>query len=114
MSWNAVALGAMAAIGLSLVAFIAVSIAGLDGNAGAIVLLLIQYVSLLVGGYVAGRLTRSNAELTGGMTGVSVFAFTSLLNALGGTDTVVPLLLLLGVIAAIVGTAGAVLAKTTG
>lgn len=108
--WGAVAIGAMAGLVVALLAFIFLVVSGLVApDRGEIIFLFLQFLSLVVAGYVAGRLSDS-AEVHGGLAAL-LSAFVSGLISL--TSTQVPLagLITLTLVAAVLGTAGGVLAR---
>jgi putative membrane protein (TIGR04086 family) len=108
--WGAIAVGAMAGVVFALLAFIFLGISGIvTRNRGEIVLLFLQFLSLVVAGYVAGRLAES-AEIHGGLAGllgalvIGIISLTSTQVSLTGIIT-------LSVVAAVLGSAGGVLAR---
>jgi hypothetical protein len=108
--WGAVAIGAMAGLVVALLAFIFLVVSGLVApDRGEIIFLFLQFLSLVVAGYVAGRLSDS-AEVHGGLAAL-LSAFLSGLISL--TSTQVPLagIITLTLVAAVLGTAGGVLAR---
>lgn len=108
--WGVVAIGAMAGLVVALLAFIFLGISGIVApDRGEIFLLFIQFLSLVVAGYVAGRLSDA-AEIHGGLAAL-LSAFVSGLISL--TSTQVPLagIITLTLVAAILGSAGGVLAR---
>ena len=108
--WGAVAIGAMAGLVVALLAFIFLGISGLVApGRGEILLLFIQFLSLVVAGYVAGRLSDA-AEVHGGLAGL-LSAFVS--GIISVTSSSVPLagIITLTVVAAVLGSAGGVLAR---
>ncbi len=65
--WGAVAIGAMAGLVVALLAFIFLGVTGLIApGRGDIILLFIQFLSLVVAGYVGGRLSDA-PEVHGGL-----------------------------------------------
>ncbi len=108
--WGAIAVGAMAGLVVALVAFILLAVSGLVApDRGEILLLFIQFLALVVAGYVAGRLSDS-PEVHGGLAAL-LSAFVSGLISL--TSTQVPLvgIITLTLVAAVLGSAGGVLAR---
>lgn len=108
--WGAVAIGAMAGLVVALLAFILLGISGLVApDRGEILLLFIQFLSLVVAGYVAGRLTDA-AEIHGGLAALLSALVSGLISV---TSTQVPLagIITLTLVAAILGSAGGVLAR---
>lgn len=108
--WGAVAVGAMAGTVVALLSFIFLGIAGLvSPERGEIFLLFLEFLALVVAGYVAGRLSDS-AELHGGLAGLLTALLTGLISLVSAQ---VPLLGLvtLTIVAAALGSAGGVLAR---
>ncbi len=100
----------MAGLVVALLAFILLGISGLvSPDRGEILLLFIQFLSLVIAGYVAGRLT-DNAEIHGGIAAL-ISAFVSGLISI--TSTQVPLagIITLTLVAVVLGSAGGVLAR---
>ena len=108
--WGAVAIGAMAGLVVALLAFILLGISGLVApDRGEILLLFIQFLSLVVAGYVAGRLVDS-AEVNGGLAAL-LSAFVSGLISITSTEVPFAGIITLTLVAAILGSAGGVLAR---
>jgi hypothetical protein len=108
--WGAVAIGAMAGLVLSLLTFIFLGVTGLVApGRGDIFLLFNQFLSLVVAGYVGGRLSDA-PELHGGLSAL-VGALVSGLISLSSSDAGWPGIVTLTVVAAVLGTAGGVLAR---
>lgn len=108
--WGAVAIGAMAGLVLALLAFIFLRVTGfVSAGSGDIVLLFIQFLALVVAGYVGGRLSDS-PELHGGLASLLAALVTGLIS---NTNSRVSLLglITLTLIAAVLGSAGGVLAR---
>ncbi|MCP4305346.1 MAG: hypothetical protein GY926_26955 [bacterium] len=108
--WGAIAVGAMAGLVVGLLAFILLGVSGLVApDRGEMILLFVQFLSLVAAGYVAGRLSDS-PEVHGGLAAL-LSAFVSGLISL--TSTQVPLagIITLTLVAAVLGSAGGVLAR---
>jgi len=108
--WGAVAIGAMAGLVVALLAFIFLGISGaVAPGRGEILLLFIQFLSLVVAGYVAGRLSDAS-EIHGGLAAL-LSAFLSGLISI--TSSTVPLagIITLTVVAVVLGSGGGVLAR---
>lgn len=108
--WGAVAIGAMAGLVVALLAFIFLGISGLVApDRGEVLLLFIQFLALVVAGYVAGRLSDS-PEIHGGLAGLLSALVSGIISL---TSTQVPLagIITLTVVAAVLGSAGGVLAR---
>ena len=100
----------MAGLVVGLLAFIFLGISGLVApDRGEIILLFVQFLSLVVAGYVAGRLSDS-PEIHGGLAAL-LSAFVSGLISL--TSTQVPLagIITLTLVAAVLGSVGGVLVR---
>jgi len=100
----------MAGLVVALLAFIFLGISGIVApDRGEIFLLFLQFLSLVVAGYVAGRLSESS-EIHGGLAAL-LSAFVSGLISL--TSRQVPLagIITLVLVAAVLGSAGGVLAR---
>ena len=108
--WGAVAIGAMAGLVVALLAFIFLGISGLVApDRGEILLLFLQFFALVIAGYVAGRLS-DNSEVHGGLAGLLAALVSGLISL---TSNRVPLagIITLTVVAAVLGSAGGVLAR---
>ncbi len=103
----------MSGLGMALVAFLVLGIAGLtDSRAGAAVLIFLQYASQLVAGYMAGRLATQARVLHGGLAGMIVAAIGAAAGlTFSGSDSDIRLVVLALLIATVTGTAGGVLAE---
>ena len=108
--WGAVAIGAMAGLVVALLAFILLGISGaVAPGRGEILLLFVQFLSLVVAGYVAGRLSDAT-EIHGGLAGL-LSAFVSGLISVTSSSVSFTGLLTLTIIAVVLGSAGGVLAR---
>ena len=108
--WGAVAIGAMAGLVVALLSFIFLGISGIvSADRGEIFLLFLQFLALVVAGYVAGRLSDS-AEIHGGLAGLLAALITGLIS-LTRTDVPIAGIVTLAVVAAVLGSAGGVLAR---
>lgn len=110
MRWGAVAIGAMAGLVVALLAFIFLGISGLVApGRGEIFLLFIQFLSLVVAGYVAGRLSDEPA-IHGGIAAL-LSAFVSGLVSVTSTEVPLVGIITLTLVAVVLGSAGGVLAR---
>jgi len=103
----------MAGLGLGLVAFLFLVVVGVvdsDGS-GEIVLVVVQFASLGIAGYVAGRLSTRSSTFDGGIAGMLVFVVVTVISVAGGSSLGVAPLVFLGLVAAVLGSAGGVLAE---
>lgn len=108
--WGAVAIGAMAGLVVALLAFILLGISGIiSPDRGEIFLLFIQFLSLVVAGYVAGRLS-DTAEIHGGLAAL-LSAFVSGLISLSSARVPLAGIITLTLVAVVLGSAGGVLAR---
>ncbi|MEA2001277.1 MAG: hypothetical protein U9N84_05245 [Actinomycetota bacterium] len=108
--WGAVAIGAMAGLVVALFSFIVLGVTGLVARGrGDVFLLFLQFLALIVAGYVAGRLSES-AEVHGGLAGLLAALVSGLISL---STNRVPLagIITLTVIAAVLGSAGGLLAR---
>ena len=103
----------MAGMGLALVAFLIIGVAGLaDAAAGAAVLVFLQYTAQLAGGYIAGLLSGGGRVLHGGLAGILMAAVgTAIGMGFGGSQSNFVLLALAMAVAATIGSAGGALAE---
>lgn len=110
IQWGAVAIGAMAGLVVALLAFIFLGISGVVApGRGEILLLFIQFLSLVVAGYVAGRLSVAQ-EVNGGLAAL-LSAFVSGLISITSTEVPLAGVITLTLVAAVLGSAGGVLAR---
>ncbi len=108
--WGAVAIGAMAGLVIALFSFIVLGVTGLVARGrGEVFLLFLQFLALVVAGYVAGRLSDSPV-VHGGLAGL-LAALVSGLISLSTTRVPLAAILTLTVVAAVLGSAGGVLAR---
>lgn len=108
--WGAIAVGAMAGLVFALLAFIILGISGIVApDRGEIFLLFLEFLALVIAGYVAGRLS-DTAELHGGLAGLLTALVSGLISL---TSRQVPLvgIITLTLVAAVLGSAGGVLAR---
>ena len=108
--WGAVAIGAMAGTVVALLSFIFLGVAGLvSPNRGEIFLLFLEFLALVVAGYVAGRLADTQV-IHGGLAGLLTALVTGLISL---SSTQVPLagIITLTLVAAVLGSAGGILAR---
>jgi len=100
----------MAGLVVALLAFIVLGVAGLIGEGRADVLLLfIQFLSLVIAGYVGGRLS-GVPELHGGLAAL-LCALISGMISISSSDVGLVGIATLAVVAVVLGTAGGVLAR---
>lgn len=100
----------MAGLVVALLSFIFLGVTGvISPDRGEVFLLFLEFLALVVAGYVAGRLSDS-PELHGGLAGLVAALVTGLISL---TSASVPMtaLLTLTVVAAALGSAGGVLAR---
>lgn len=103
----------MAGLGFALFAFLILGIVGLVGrDKSEVPLIFVQYLGLLVAGFIGGRFSEGSGVLQGSIAAIMLF-FVSVLISIA-ISTVRPsagAILLLGVTATIVGSAGGALAE---
>jgi hypothetical protein len=100
----------MAGLVFALLAFIVLGITGIVApDRGEIFLLFLQFLALVVAGYVAGRLSDA-AEVHGGLAGL-LAALVSGLISLSSSRVAIVAIITLTVVAAFLGSAGGVLAR---
>lgn len=108
--WGAIAVGAMAGLVFALLAFIVLGISGVVApDRGEIFLLFLEFLALVIAGYVAGRLS-DTAELHGGLAGL-LTALVSGLISLTSRQVPVVGIITLTLVAVVLGSAGGVLAR---
>ncbi len=111
-SWGAIVLGAMAGLGLSLSVFLVLAATGIVDDSGEqAILVFVQFLGLLVAGFVAGRLGGGTPALDGGLAGMTAFVIAVAISVAAGASLGVGAIVLLGVVAAVLGSAGGVLAQ---
>ena len=81
-----------------------------EGTGQQAILIFVQFGALFLAGYVAGRLGVMPV-LDGGMAGMLVFVITVAISVAGGASLGVGALLFLGITAAVLGSAGGILAQ---
>lgn len=99
----------MSGLGLSLVVFV---LLGLTIGVSGVSQILLQYASLIVAGFIAGRLTASERVLHGSLAALLLFVVAAAIS-LAATDPGPGALTLaiFGVVAALLGSAGGALAE---
>lgn len=113
MNWGAIALGAMAGLGLALLAVLLLGTSGLaDYFVGAALLVFLQYSAQVGAGYLAGRLATTSRVLHGGMAGLLMAGIGAAIGlSFNSSDTRIMLIFLGLVIAMTTGSAGGALAE---
>jgi hypothetical protein len=100
----------MAGLVVALLSFIFLGISGIvTADRGEIFLLFLQFLALVVAGYVAGRLSDA-AEVHGGLAGLLAALVTGLIS-LTRTDVPIAGIVTLTLVAVVLGSAGGVLAR---
>jgi hypothetical protein len=108
VNWGAIALGAAAGIAASLVTNLAI---GLVIAPPAAVSILIHLTATVGAGYVAGRFAvAGTAAVNGGLAGLLIFLFVGVVSLLAAAGPEPIELAMLGIVAAVLGSAGGVLA----
>ena len=102
----------MAGLGAGLIVFLVLGIVGIIGPDGnAVVLIFLQFLSLVVAGYVAGRFTSPNPLLNGGMAGLALFLVIAAISIAASARLNPFELAFLGFVAAVLGSTGGALAE---
>jgi hypothetical protein len=100
----------MAGLVVALLAYIFLGVTGLIApGRGDIILLFIQFLSLVIAGYVGGRLSDA-PEVHGGLAALLGALISGLISITGG-DVAIAGLITLTVVAVVLGSAGGVLAR---
>ncbi len=102
------ALGAAAGIAVSLVANLGLWL--VTDPPPPLPAILIHLSATVFAGFVAGRLAHAGPAMDGGMAGLLIFFFAGVVSILGGAAVTMLELVMLGVVAAVLGSAGGVLA----
>lgn len=97
----------MAGLGMGLFAFLALALVGLDT---VIVLIFLQFSILVAAGYVAGRFAPAAAAANGGLAGMLAFLVMGAVSVASAQAPSTGEFIVLGLIAAILGSAGGALA----
>ena len=103
----------MAGIGAALLAFLILGVTGIaDAGTGAALLIFLQYLAQVAGGYLAGRLAPSARVFHGGMAGLLMAAVGAAIGlGFSGDESNLGLVVLALVIALTSGSAGGALAE---
>lgn len=115
VSWGAVALGAMTGLGVALAVFLLLGMTGIvtEDNA-AIPVAFLQFLAQFGAGYVAGRLAGRDGVLHGSFSAMAMYLVGSTLTLAAAPDTVgTGALILFAVVAAVLGSAGGLLADAS-
>lgn len=111
-NFGAVAVGALTGLAGALLLFLIMGITGVvDSPSDAVPLLFLQFLGLLLAGYVAGRLSHRDRVLQGGYAGLLLFAVATGITLAGdpGSASLI-VLLFTGALALVLGSAGGALA----
>lgn len=102
----------MAGLGGGLIVFLVLRVVGVIGSDGnPIVLIFLQFLSLVIAGYVAGRFTSPNPLLNGGMAGLVLFLIVAAISIAASARLNPFELAFLGLVAAVLGSTGGALAE---
>ena len=113
VNWGAIALGAMAGLGSGLVLFLVLSVPGAVGpDQSAIPLILLQFLSLVLAGFITGVFVSEGAVLHGGLAGLMLFLVVAAISIAIASGPNIVELALLGVVAAVLGSSGGALAES--
>jgi len=100
----------MAGLVIALLAYIGLGVTGVVApNRGEILLLFVQFLSLVVAGYVGGRLSDA-PEIHGGLAALLGALVSGLISITGG-DVALAGMITLTIVAVVLGSAGGVLAR---
>jgi hypothetical protein len=103
----------MSGLGLALAVFLILAgLGATGGTSGGIALIFVQFFAMFAAGYVAGRLGVGSAPLNGGISSLLVFFVAVMISLGGGASPGIAPLLFLGTVAAVLGSAGGVLAQS--
>jgi putative membrane protein (TIGR04086 family) len=110
--WGAVALGAMTGLGLALALFLLLGATGvLTEDNAAVPLVFLQFLAQSGAGYLAGRFAGRDGVLHGSLAAIALYLVGSTLTLAAAPDEIgVATLILFAVVAAVVGSAGGLLA----
>jgi hypothetical protein len=101
----------MAGLGGGLIVFLLLALLGVIGpDVNSIALIFLQFLSLVVAGYVAGRFTSPNPILNGGMAGLALFLVIAAISIAASARLNPFELTFLGLVAAVLGSSGGALA----
>ena len=116
MAWGPVVLGAMSGLGAALIVFIALGITGvIDGDSAAIPAAFLQFLGQLGAGYVAARIGRRDHVVHGSYASLLLYLVAAAITLAAAPDTIGPVtLIVFALVAAILGSAGGLLAAAAG
>ncbi len=102
----------MTGLFVGIVAFVVLGVVGVTGPASnPIPLILVQFGALVVGGLVAGRFGHGAPMIHGGLAGIAMFLVIGIVSIAATTGPSTADLVILGVIAAILGSVGGGIAR---
>lgn len=112
LNWGAISVGGIVGIGSAVILAIPVLlVAGTDGFGGQALLILMGFVGQVVAGFVGGLLTSRDHALHGGMAALLAYLVTASIAVATGQEPPIATLVLSGVVALVLGSAGGVLAE---
>jgi hypothetical protein len=76
-----------------------------------VILIVLEFAALVIAGYIAGRFAPSGAAVHGGLAGMAVFFIAAVISVASAPGTNLVELLVLGLVAAVLGSAGGALAE---
>jgi putative membrane protein (TIGR04086 family) len=107
-----IVMGALTALAFALFAYLALGVTGLvDRDSGRAILVFLQYLSQLVAGFVAGRLTGASRVLHGSLAALLLLVITVAISVARDPAAALPYFVVLGLIAIVIGAAGGALAE---
>ena len=107
LNWLGIAFGAGAGLALGL---LLAAVAG-GPDASTLIQVVIQFVAFLVAGYIAGRFSLVGPVAAGGFAGLFLYFGLALVSIISGAELQPVALLFFGIVALLLGSAGAVLAE---
>jgi hypothetical protein len=113
-NWGAVVVGAVAGLGAGLVLavpLLAMGVADTETAVGQIVLILIVFAGQVAAGYIAARFAGRGHPLNGSLAALALFAVTASISIASGADPGAAALVINGIVAIVLGTAGGVLVQ---
>ena len=112
IAWAAVAVGAMAGLGVTLALFLLLGILGLVDRVVSVPVLVLQFFGLVLAGFVAGTVAGRARVLTGGLAGIAVFAVAGLIAMAGSGAPASPIVLAFSAaLGALLGSVGGTVAE---
>ena len=107
LNWSGILFGSGAGliVGIGLYAIVGAV------NGGTALQVLVQFTAFFVAGYVAGRFSLVGAVAAGGFAGLFLYFGLAVVSVIAGTDLQPVAIVFFGILALVLGSAGAVLAQ---